>query len=68
PRPDNYAYPFPDFLQVVYAAQAGEYHPEHHVKDAYELQTGFRPLPDARELMGGGQLLFLETAVAGRNI
>lgn len=68
PKPDGYAYPYPDFLQIVYAAEAEAYQPDGHVVDEYELQTGFRPIKAARDLIGGGQLLLLDTAVAGRNI
>lgn len=63
-KPDGYPFPYPDFLQVVFVAEAVDYRPEQHVKDEYELETGFRAIAEARELIGGGQLVLLETAVS----
>lgn len=50
PKPAAYAYPYPDFLQIVYAATAKTYHPDQRVLDDYELDARFLPLVEIRML------------------
>ena len=42
PMPARYVYPYPDFLQLVYSAEAGRHFPDAMESDGYELAAGFR--------------------------
>ncbi len=44
PRPPDYRYPYPDFLQALYAAQAGAYHPEAKERGGWEQEACFRSI------------------------
>lgn len=44
PRPVDYVYPYPDLLQLVYWARAGEFMPWHRKQGEYEVESGFRPI------------------------
>lgn len=48
--PPGYPYPYPDFCQLVYAAQADTFTPEAREHDEYVLESDFRPLSDVRVL------------------
>lgn len=50
PRPDDYPYPYPDFVQAVFAAVADVYHPEAVEFDHYVASAQFRPLAELLEL------------------
>jgi 8-oxo-dGTP pyrophosphatase MutT (NUDIX family) len=64
PRPDGYAYPYPDFLQVVYTAVAEAYHPDQRIVDDYELDARFRLLAEVRALpLSPIQRMFLDAAI-----
>jgi ADP-ribose pyrophosphatase YjhB (NUDIX family) len=39
PMPVDYRYPYPDFLQIIYRAQAQQYLPDAREVDGYELET-----------------------------
>jgi ADP-ribose pyrophosphatase YjhB (NUDIX family) len=41
PRPADYRYPYPDFLQVVYRAEAATFVPEARQTGVWELEAGF---------------------------
>ena len=41
-RPDGYSYPYPDFLQLIYQAEAGRYDSGKIEVDGYELEARFR--------------------------
>lgn len=64
-RPEGYAYPYPDFLQVVYASTAAEYRPDGMVQDERVAGAVFYPV---REVLlaewTSGERLFLEEAFA----
>lgn len=63
PRPPGHPYPHPDFVQVVYVAQAGAYDPDARVADDHELGAGFRPLAAVRALtLTMHEQLYLATA------
>ncbi len=63
PKPANYAYPYPDFIQIVYAARPGAYCPERKETDGYELGSEFMSLRDAYRLpLNAGQQEFLRIA------
>ncbi|MCP4426881.1 MAG: NUDIX hydrolase [Chloroflexi bacterium] len=50
PKLDDYPYPHPDFLHLVFIAQASEYKPEAITEGEYELETGFRSIAEAESL------------------
>lgn len=64
-RPADYQYPHPDFLQVVYVSQAGNFVPEMQLLDEHQVETGFRPVAAAQALnLDASQRLFLNAALA----
>ena len=65
PKPQGYAYPYPNFLQVVYVAAATVQCPGARVPDEYEMESTFRPVTEARALDATScQKVFLEAAIA----
>jgi 8-oxo-dGTP pyrophosphatase MutT (NUDIX family) len=61
PKPDNHPYPYPDFLQAVYAATAETYHPDQRIADDYELDARFLPIAEVRALaLSPVQWMFLD--------
>jgi 8-oxo-dGTP pyrophosphatase MutT (NUDIX family) len=63
PKPDDYIYPYPDFVQLVYAAHASEFAPEAQQFEEYELETGFKSIVQAQRLnLTATQRLFLGAA------
>ncbi len=67
PKPNGYIYPHPDFVQLVYAAHAGEFVPEAQQFGEYELETGFQSIVEAQRLnLTASQRLFLEAALKAR--
>lgn len=50
PKPSGYLYPYPDFLQVVYLARAGQDRPDRKVHDVYVSRSAFVPLTDIQTL------------------
>lgn len=50
PQPPGYGYPYPDFLQVVYAAEAIVHSPELMIKDDYVIGSELAPLPVVRQM------------------
>jgi len=64
PRPPGHPYPHPDFVQVVYMAQADAYDPDARAADDYELGSDFRPLATVRTLaLTAHEQLYLATAL-----
>jgi ADP-ribose pyrophosphatase YjhB (NUDIX family) len=62
--PPDHPYPHPDFLQVVFAAHAGEYRPEAKEVDGHELEAIFRPVADVKTLnLPSGEFVFLQAAI-----
>ena len=62
PRPDGYRYPYPDFVQVVYAATVGRDAVSDRA-DPLVRRPRFVPLTDARELaLPAVELAFLSRA------
>ncbi len=69
PMPEGWSYPYPDFIQIVYAGSAGEYHPEMKEVDGYEIGSEFLLLADVQSLsLNMGQHVFLDTAVGLRMV
>ncbi len=50
PKPANYPYPYPDFLQLMYVAQVDSHHPEQKIEDDYEASGAFQPIQMAKTL------------------
>lgn len=48
PRPAGHPYPYPDFVQMVYAGRAISFSAAAKLDDGFEVETTFRPLADAR--------------------
>ena len=63
--PKGWTYPYPDFLQIVYAGSPGEYRPELKEPDGYELGSEFVPVDRVRLLpLDAGQHVFLDAALS----
>ena len=64
PKPDDYPHPHPDFLQLVYVAQADRFMPEAMVFDQYVVESKFWQLAAIRPLLKNpGQFALLAAAV-----
>ena len=64
PKPEDYVYPYPDFIHVVYAGNPGVYCPDLKEVDGYELGSEFMQITDARLLpLDAGQEKFLNAAI-----
>ncbi|GEM_PF-852770 len=67
-RPEGYAYPYPDFAQLVYWAEVADFLPDLRQRDDVELDAAFAPLSGVRSLgLAGWQLLFLNAALDARS-
>ncbi len=65
PKPDGWSYPYPHFLQVVYACAPGDHRPKLMEPEEYVLGAEFLPIAEARRLdLDAGQPGFLDAAVA----
>ena len=65
PEPPGWTYPYPNFIQVVYACAPGEYRPERMEPDEFVLGAEFVPIVEAKRLdLDAGQPGFLDAAVA----
>jgi hypothetical protein len=63
PLPAEHPLAQPDFLHVVFAAEAIAYRPERREQDGYELAAEFRPIGVVRQMrLAAGERLFLEAA------
>jgi ADP-ribose pyrophosphatase YjhB (NUDIX family) len=50
PKPAGYPYPYPDFLQLVFTAQADQHYPKMKLPDDYEISARFYPIEEAFKL------------------
>ncbi len=67
PKPDDYIYPHPDFVQLVYAAHADQFVSEAQQFGEYELEAGFQSVVEAQSLkLSDSQRLFLDAALKAR--
>jgi 8-oxo-dGTP pyrophosphatase MutT (NUDIX family) len=67
PKPPDYPYPHPDFMQVVYGAHVDTFHLEAKLPDDYEAHAEFRPVAEMRALpLPKRDRLFLEAITAER--
>jgi 8-oxo-dGTP pyrophosphatase MutT (NUDIX family) len=48
PRPAGHVYPYPDFVLVVFMAEASRYLPQRMVDDECVVESVFRPVAEAR--------------------
>ena len=66
PEPSGYPYPYPDFFQVVYAAQARRFDPDGRETDGYELGAKFQPIAEVQRLpLLPSERVFLSAALLG---
>ena len=64
PRPADYAYPYPDFLWMIYVAEADKHIPESRIPDEYVIEASFHPVIEARNLLlESGYQMLLDAAV-----
>ena len=69
PEPTDYPYPYPDFLWLLYVAEAAEFNPQSRQKSEWELAVDFYKIDDAKSLyLETGQLELLESALTCRKI
>lgn len=67
PKPARYLYPYPDFFQVVYAAQAHRFDPSGRETDGYELDAEFQPTAEVQRLpCPPSERVFLAAALGWR--
>jgi 8-oxo-dGTP pyrophosphatase MutT (NUDIX family) len=63
-KPQNYEYPYPDFLWPIYLAEAKDFVAEAKVPDKWVFESDFRPIEEVRKLpLEKGELLLLEAAL-----
>jgi 8-oxo-dGTP pyrophosphatase MutT (NUDIX family) len=64
PVPSDHPYPYPDFIQVVFAAHAGTFRPEAKEPDGHELEATFQPVAGVQTRhLSNGQHVFLTAAL-----
>lgn len=69
PRPPDYPYSHPDFVQLVYMSLAVTYVPAAQLADPYELGCAFRPIVEAQTLpLGPSQYVLLAAALERRAV
>jgi 8-oxo-dGTP diphosphatase len=67
PRPPGYAHQYPDFVQLVYAAEAASNTPDAAIVDEWVVGSAFLPIAEAGRIgIAPGELLFLEQALRQR--
>lgn len=69
PKPEGYVFPHPDFLQVVYMAQAETYCPDAKLPDDYEIETTYLPLAAVHSLpLTDSEQVYLAAALERRRV
>src|SRR5262249_48439710 len=64
PKPPEYAYIYPDFVQTIFTANAVSHFPDHRVQDDYVVESTFRTLSEIADLdLPAGQRLLLAAAI-----
>jgi 8-oxo-dGTP pyrophosphatase MutT (NUDIX family) len=64
PRPTEYRFPYPDFVQVVYHAEAASFMPEARHTGDWELSSEFRSIAEIDSLeLTARERLYLEAAL-----
>jgi 8-oxo-dGTP pyrophosphatase MutT (NUDIX family) len=69
PKPPGYAHPYPDFVQLVYAAEAERSTPDAPIVDEWVVESSMVPVDEARRMgIGHGEIVFLEEALRRRGL
>ena len=64
PRPPDFPYPYPDFVQTVFAGEAETFSEESREEDEYVIAVDLRPIEAVRAMDPTlGQMHFLDAAV-----
>lgn len=64
PKPPDYPYPYPDFLQIVYLVEAVEFVAGAKIPDEFVEESFFQPISQNRGLgLAPGERLFLDAAI-----
>jgi 8-oxo-dGTP pyrophosphatase MutT (NUDIX family) len=67
PKPEGYEYPYPDFLQLVYMAQPGDYFQNRMAEDVYVKWSGMVPMKEVVSLpLNAGERIYLTAALERR--
>ncbi len=66
PRPDAYPYPYPEFVQLLFVAEAGEHRAPAQLTVEYEVASEFVPIDEAHKLLDADQATVLATAIRRR--
>ena len=63
-KPENYKYPYPDFLWPIYLAEAGEFSADAKIPDEWVSESEFRPVEEVKKLpLDKSELLLLDAAL-----
>jgi len=66
PKPADYPFPYPDFLQAIYAARPETYDPAARERNGYELEAQFRPIVEVQHMrLTQGEQVYLCLAATG---
>ncbi|MBI2850186.1 MAG: NUDIX hydrolase [Chloroflexi bacterium] len=64
PKPAGYAYPYPDFIWLIYTAQADKHFPKATIADEYVHGVEFHPIAEALAMdIEPGELALLKAAI-----
>ncbi len=64
PKPENYPYPYPDFLWPIYFAESRDFFAKAIIHDDYVFKSDFRPIDEVAKLpLEQGSLLLLDAAL-----
>ena len=63
PKPEGYQYPYPDFIQLNYMAEAVEHLKDSKILDDYVIDSQFYPLSEIHSLVSKEELTHLRSAL-----
>jgi 8-oxo-dGTP pyrophosphatase MutT (NUDIX family) len=66
PKPDGYAYPYPDFFQTLHVVEASDHDRRRIVRDQWETHSRMTPIGRALAMVRAEQAVILRLAVAAR--
>lgn len=67
PRQADYPYPYPDFVQVIFMAEADSHYPSAMLADDYEHTAVFRPIEDVSNIqLSEAECMYLSAAIEYR--
>lgn len=68
PKPPDYRYPYPNFIQVIYRADAKRLEPGHIVDDDYVVGAELIPVPMVRTIaLSPAERMFLDAAIGNHD-